>query len=317
MNLRALRTFVTTVDVGGLGRACARLNLSQPAASRQIHALEYELGVALFERAGRGLQLTSEGENLLRRSRRLLDDASSLFEQARSLKGGQTGTLKIAATPQVIAGVLAEFLPLHQRRHGGVEIQLVEGGGASQPMRLERGDVHLAIMPTGDQPFGGRLLYPVHALAVFQKDTQWARRRVLEVESLVNKSLLLLHRDFGSRKWFDAACTISNFRPHVRLESAAPHTLIKLAAVGYGVAIVPSTAEIQSEKVSALPLVHHGASLGRWSRIAWNPQRMHLPEKIPRPGIDPACSATSAPVRARRVIRFLVGRAGDPSRLRC
>ena len=67
MNLRALRTVVTTVDFGGLGRACARLNLSQPAASRQIHALEYELGVALFERVGRGLQLTSEGENLLRR----------------------------------------------------------------------------------------------------------------------------------------------------------------------------------------------------------------------------------------------------------
>jgi len=274
MNLRALRTFVTTVDVGGLGRACARLNLSQPAASRQIHALEYELGVALFERVGRGLQLTSEGENLLQRSRRLLDDASSLFEQARALKAGQTGTLKIAATPQVIAGVLAEFLPLHQQRHGGVDIQLVEGGGASQPMRLERGEVHLAIMPTGDQPFAGRLLYPVHALAVFQKDSQLARRRDVEVASLVNKSILLLHRDFGSRAWFDAACTISNFRPHVRLESAAPHTLIKLAAAGYGVAIVPSTAEIQSEKVSALPLVHHGVSLGRWSRIAWNPQRM-------------------------------------------
>ena len=44
MNLRALRTFVTTAEVGGLGRACVRLNISQPAASRHIHALEYELG---------------------------------------------------------------------------------------------------------------------------------------------------------------------------------------------------------------------------------------------------------------------------------
>ena len=277
MNLRALRTFVTTAEVGGLGRACVRLNLSQPAASRQIHALEYELGVPLFERVGRGLKLTSEGESLLRRSRRLLDDASSLFEHARTLKGGQTGTLKIAATPQVIAGVLAEFLPLHQKRHTGVEIQLVEGGGASQPTRLEQGEVHLAIMPSGNQALQGRLLYPVHALAVLRKDSQFTSRRVLEVAALANKSVLLLHRDFGSREWFDAACTIANFRPHVRLESAAPQTLIKLAAAGYGVAIVPSTADIQNVKVLALPLVHKGVPLGRWSKIAWNPQRMLPP----------------------------------------
>jgi DNA-binding transcriptional LysR family regulator len=101
--------------------------------------------------------------------------------------------------------------------------------------------------------------------------------RVLEVASLANKSILLLHRDFGSREWFDAACTIANLRPHVRLESAAPQTLIKLAGAGYGVAVVPSTADIQSETVSALPLVHKGMPLGRWSRIAWNPQRMLPP----------------------------------------
>jgi LysR family cyn operon transcriptional activator len=277
MNLRALRTFITTVEVGGLGRACARLNLSQPAASRQIRALESELGVALFERVGRQLQLTSEGEDLLRQSRRLLDDANLLFDQARALKGGQTGTLRIAATPHVIAGVLAEFLPLHQQRHGGVEIQLVEGGAASQPTRLQRGEVHLAIMPIGDQRFQGRLLYPVYTLAVFRKNPELARRRVLEVASLVNKSILLLRREFGSREWFDAACAISHFRPHVRLESAAPQTLIELAAAGYGVAIVPSTVVIRSDKISALPLVQRGMPLGRWSRIAWNSQRLLPP----------------------------------------
>jgi LysR family transcriptional regulator, cyn operon transcriptional activator len=62
MNLRSLRTFVMAAELGGLGRACTRLNLSQPAASRQIHALEADLGVRLFEPMGRGLRLTSQGE---------------------------------------------------------------------------------------------------------------------------------------------------------------------------------------------------------------------------------------------------------------
>jgi LysR family cyn operon transcriptional activator len=91
MNLRSLRTFVTTAELGGLGRACSRLNLSQPAASRQIQGLEADLGVALFEHVGRGLRLTSQGEDLLQRSRRLLADADLPVEHARVLTGGQSG----------------------------------------------------------------------------------------------------------------------------------------------------------------------------------------------------------------------------------
>jgi len=71
MNLRSLRTFVVTAETGGLGRASAQLHLSQPAASRQIHALEQELGVSLFQLIGRRLQLTVEGEDLLRQSRQV------------------------------------------------------------------------------------------------------------------------------------------------------------------------------------------------------------------------------------------------------
>ena len=75
MNLRFLRTFVAIADNNGVARAAARLNLTQSAASRQIHALETELGVRLFDRIGRSVKLTSQGEDLLVRSRRLLSDA--------------------------------------------------------------------------------------------------------------------------------------------------------------------------------------------------------------------------------------------------
>jgi DNA-binding transcriptional LysR family regulator len=95
MNFRQLRTFITIADAGGFARAEGRLHLSQPAASRQIQALEMELGVPLFNRIGRRIQLTSEGEDLLRRGRRLLQEADSFGDRARALKGGQAGTLRV------------------------------------------------------------------------------------------------------------------------------------------------------------------------------------------------------------------------------
>jgi LysR family cyn operon transcriptional activator len=87
MNFAHLRTFVAIADHGGFGRAAARLNLTQSAASRQIQGLEAELGVKLFDRIGRGVQLTSEGEDLLRRFRRVLAEVETVGERARLLKG--------------------------------------------------------------------------------------------------------------------------------------------------------------------------------------------------------------------------------------
>src|SRR5947208_186789 len=69
MNFRQIRTFVAVADAGGFSRATGRINLSQSAASRQIIALEAELGVQLFDRVGRRMHLTSEGEDLLQRGR--------------------------------------------------------------------------------------------------------------------------------------------------------------------------------------------------------------------------------------------------------
>ncbi len=277
MNFRHLRTFAAIADAGGFARAAARLNLSQPALSRQIHGLEVELGVSLFNRIGRRVQLTSEGEDLLRRSRRLLAEADSLSERARSLKAGQTGILRVAATPQVIENLLAGFLTHYRRRHPGVEVHLVEDGGLRLHGHLERGDVHLILTVEGGTRFQYRLLYPMHVLAALSPTHRLGRRAILEIIELEDEPLLMLRRDFGSRAWFEAACQAANIRPRVLLESAAPHTLVALAATDYGIAILPSNAQVPRGIVRAVPLAHRGASVGRWAHIAWDPQRFLAP----------------------------------------
>jgi LysR family transcriptional regulator, cyn operon transcriptional activator len=271
MNFRHLHTFVGIAEAGSIARAGARLNVSQPAASRQILALEAELGVRLFDRIGRRLRLTSEGEDLLRQSRRLLMEAELLGARARALKAGHTGILRVGATPMVIENTLSVFLGQYRRRHPGVEVHFVEDGGLRLPSRLEHGDVHLALVVPDDR-FRYTLLYPVHNLGVMSKNSRLRHRRVLDVADLAEEPLLLLHRTFGSREWFDSACSVAHIRPRVLVESAAPHTLIALAEVGYGVGIVPSTVLVP-RSVRAVALVQRGASIGRWLTIAWDPQR--------------------------------------------
>ena len=153
MNLRFLRTFVAIADNGGFARAAVRLNLTQSAASRQIQALEDELGLRLFARIGRNVQLTPEGEDLLVRSRRLLFDAEAIGQRASALKTGNVGVLRVGATPQVIENLLADFLSRYRKRHAGVEVHLVEDGGSRLAGHLDRGDIDVAQMPAGEDRF--------------------------------------------------------------------------------------------------------------------------------------------------------------------
>jgi LysR family cyn operon transcriptional activator len=277
MKLAHLRTFVAIADSGGFARAAAQLGMTQSAVSRQIDALESELGVLLFDRVGRRVQLTSEGEDLLARSRRLLGDADALGERARVLKGGQTGTLRVSATPQVIESLLAPFLTRFLHHHPGVEVRFVEAGATRQQGQLARGEVHLAIMAAGGEPMRSRLLYPIHVVAVLPGDHRLRRLAVLDITELADEQLLLPNYEFGARAWFDGACNVAGISPRVLLESRAPHTLTALAAVGYGIAVLPSNVPISQSAVRIVPLLHRGVPVGRWSVIAWNPQRFLAP----------------------------------------
>ncbi len=277
MDLRHLHAFVSVVDAGGLGRAVARLKLSQPALSRQIRALEAALDVRLFDRVGRRVKLTAEGEDLLRRARGLLADAESLRERARALKRGHTGVLRVGATPQAMETLLAGFLPLYWRKHPGVEVHLVEDGGVRLGARLEQGDVHLSLTALTDARFRWRPLLPLYLLAVLPPSYRRVRGAALELGELAEAPLLLPRRDFASREWFEAAAQAAQLRPRVLLESGAPSTLVALARAGYGVAIVPSNVRLTDPGLRILPLLQGGAPIGRWVNIVWDPRRFLAP----------------------------------------
>ena len=277
MNLQHWRAFVTIVDAGGFARAGLRLNLSQPALSRQIRSLEVELGVQLFDRIGRRTRLTAEGEDLLRRARELLTEADSLRERARTLKGGKAGVLRVGATPQAMETLLAGFLPRYRRRHPGVEVHLVEDGGVRLGARLQQGDVHLALTALIGARCGWRPLLPLYLLAVLPPSHPRTRGATLEIAELAGAPLLLPRRDFASREWFEAAAQAAHLRPRVLLESGAPSTLVALAQAGYGVAIVPSNVRLPGAGLRILPLLQRGAPIGRWANIVWDTRRFLAP----------------------------------------
>jgi DNA-binding transcriptional LysR family regulator len=165
MELRRLRTFVTVAELGTVSKAAVRLRITQPALSRQIIDLQDELRLRLFDRVGRGLVLTAEGEQFLGYCRGVLAHIDALGERADVLRRGDTGVLKVAAPPHTIESVLAAFLPRYAERFPNVHVKLTEALGREQTAMLERGEVHIGIRhDQGDRRFESRILPPDEVL---------------------------------------------------------------------------------------------------------------------------------------------------------
>ena len=277
MELRHLRYFIGVVDAGSMALASRRLHVSQPTLSRQIHDLEQEFGVRLFDRVGRNLKLTGEGRELVARSRHVMAEAEALKTRGSVLGGSTAGVLRVGAPPQFIEAGMPGVLRAYQRAHPAVEVQLSEDGGQRLISRVEQGQLHLAVGMLRDAgQLASRLLYPLRVLAVMSRGHRLASRRGLTIGDLAHEPLLVLAPGFQTRQLFDEACEGREAGLHVVLESQSPQSLIALAAAGRGIAIVPSVVPLAHARVTIVGLVHRGRPLGSWGRVIWHPQR-YLP----------------------------------------
>jgi LysR family transcriptional regulator, nitrogen assimilation regulatory protein len=277
MDLRRLRTFVAVAELGTVSKAAVRLRIGQPALSRQIADLQQELGLRLFDRVGRGLALTAEGEQLLADCRRVMTDLDVVRERAQVLRRGDRGVMKVAAPPHTIESVLSRFLPQYAERFPNVSVELSEALGAEQTAMLERGEVHVGIrLDQGDPRFESRVLPPADALAACAKSLDLGHAGFIDIARLASYPLLLLDTGYSVRRLFDAACRLADVQPNILLESRAAHVLLALAEVGQGVAVIPSLQRTDRYNLRIVRVTHGRKPIRERVTIQWD-RRRRLP----------------------------------------
>lgn len=148
-DLRQLRYFVTVAEEKHFGRAAARLSMTQPPLSQAIRALEETLGVELFARTKRSVELTPVGADLLPEVQRLLASAEGLRPLAQSLARGEAGVLSLAFVSTADYGLLPLLLRDFGARHPRVRLELTEATSDVQVDELVAGriDAGLVIAP--------------------------------------------------------------------------------------------------------------------------------------------------------------------------
>ncbi len=272
MDLRQLRYVVKTAEEGNVTRAAERLNITQPALSRQLRALEANLGVTLFEKAGRGIALTDAGRELLPQFRDLLARAALLQDNAASAGGRDSFRLDLIAPVQSIEAFLANALGRFGKAFPEASLSIIEAPDEDVQKLLERNVGHIAVAA---QPIGPQLSHRVlahgtlhvamprgHALADVVR---------LDVADLEGHPLLAMHRGTLSRHLLESASQLVHVSPHIRHETASPHALAAMARAGLGVAVMPITARTAKTGLVFRPLFAGGRPLTADIAVLWSP----------------------------------------------
>src|SRR5215475_13563612 len=146
MQIQQLRYFLAVAEVRHFTLAARELRVAQATLSKQVSALERDLGAALFSRARGNITLTPAGEALLPLARRILADVETARREVQDLTGLRRGRVRLGATPSLFAGLLADALALFRGRYPGIELHVEEGGSRDLVHDLARGHLDLALI---------------------------------------------------------------------------------------------------------------------------------------------------------------------------
>jgi DNA-binding transcriptional LysR family regulator len=151
------RAFLVTAEEGSLSAAARALGMTQPTLGRQVAALEAELGVALFERGGRGLELTPSGLELVEHVRAMGEAASRVSLAASGRSQAIEGTIRITATEVASAFVLPALIARLRRAEPGITVELVATNGLRDLRRREADIALRSVRPSAPDLFARKL----------------------------------------------------------------------------------------------------------------------------------------------------------------
>lgn len=266
MELRHLRYFAAVAETLHFGRAALKLNISQPPLTQQIHNLEDELGVQLFDRSNRKVALTPEGELFYKRTEAILHQVEKAVVEVRKAAHGEGETLVIG---YMGSAILREIVPMVRKYHAlcpdvKLEFAIMRSDEQYEALldgRIDVGFVDLTVQPMSDRFRTHHVDYElvVHEqlLLAVNPAHSLAGSDHADIADLRDEKFVTLQRHLFPSNYDKVVsqCQQAGFRPDIVAMSEQTDVLLAYVAAGVGVALVPAcTATSWSADVAYVPL---------------------------------------------------------------
>lgn len=269
VDFRQLRYFLALADTLHFGRAATLLHISQPPLSRQIAALEEELGVVLFNRTSRQVELTAAGRHFQEQAARIIEALDVAVRSTQATERGERGVLRVGFTMSAAWSVLPPLIRVYSDAYPDADVQLSEVLPRELNDALISGNADIGIAFPWQRPPGLEYM-PIYAeplCAVLPTGHRLAQHHEIAVAQLASEPFITFPVATAPalHELVIGCCREHGFEPRIRMETHLQQTIVNLVAEGLGVSLVPqSMSRMQLpgavfRPVSATRMVEQGA----------------------------------------------------------
>ncbi|ODA67755.1 Hydrogen peroxide-inducible genes activator [Methyloligella halotolerans] len=239
--LRQIEIFVRLAEIGNMGEAATALGLTQPALSHQLRALEHRLGLQLFERVPKGMQLTPSGRELIAGARGVLSATRDFRDAAAYVASKPAGSIRFGVTPTLGPYLMPRVIKVLHKRYPDLRILMREGIPALQQAKLASGELDMLLSP---MPIDGRGLHveplfrePLRIVA--PPDDPLLASDELQSEDFAGRTFLTLDHRHHYHRQLEAICEALGAKISADYEGTSLDALQQMAGSGAGLALLP------------------------------------------------------------------------------
>lgn len=255
-----MQVLIEVARLRSFTKAAEALYITQPTISKTIKALEEELGVVLFDRVGKKIELTDAGRIIATQAQQIVTSFQNLMAELDDLRNLKKGHLRIGLPPMVGASFFPRVIGEFHQRYPDITIQLFEDGAKKVEQDVAKGllDVGVAVLPTVEAELSYFPFVEEKLNLVVHPSHRLADRESVELAELAPDGFVLFREDFTLHDRIIGACAKVGFHPHIIYESSQWDLISEMVAVGLGITLLPETIcrEIDDAGVRIIPLVN-------------------------------------------------------------
>lgn len=256
-----LKVFRAVAEQESFRKAAERLNLSQPAVSQNIHALEEELGTTLFDRSGNHVRLTREGTVLLKYARRNVQLARETLDALAKIGGEPRGELRLGASTTVAQYILPRMLGAFQKQYPQIALSVTSGNTEHVVDLLLHGQIAMGIIegPASSRELRKRRFLEDRMVLIVPRDHPLAALRKVPIDSLKEVPLLMREPGSGSRRVVELALRRAGLKLNqlkVAMDLDSTEAIVSGVEAGLGAGFVSQWAIGKEVRLGTLRPVH-------------------------------------------------------------
>lgn len=258
MDIRHLQYFLKVAQYKSFTKAARALYITQPTISKMVKNLEEDLGVVLFHRLGKQLELTDAGEILFVQAQDIVHSFQNLSAELGDLMNLKKGHIRIGLPPMIGSSFFPNVLGKFREHYPAITIQLVEDGAKKVEADVETGvlDIGVVLSPTNEELFHSFSLVKEKLMLLVHPSHRLADRKAVSLSELAEEDFVFFREDFALHDRITAECVQAGFQPKVIYESSQWDFISEMVAANFGIALLPEPIcrELDEERIRVLPL---------------------------------------------------------------